>query len=403
MLAFHVDYRKSLSQQVTLYNIFSRVLRSFTKDGLATNIASFTHNLPYMHRSNRDYSEIALNPKILDKMDKTYAPLLGPEWAYLRPHVQAAFVYERNQLDAALKQNTKILALMTEDNKPDGRIVVMVLQHCILWQLGRYGEAKEAMETLTAFVNAAAPYFIPNLTAYRATRRLLDGDISAAREWLEQYYVTDIDHIEFFLSFQHFTTARAYAALGEKERALEYLLLLKDFGINLNRPLDRCEAGVILAAFYQAQNQKKEADAELTEVLEVLQPYGFIRVVADEGRVIVPVLKRIITTVAEDGYKGPLTRAYVNEVMLAAHSFGNAHGGYMAGAAKKKEKPVKLSGQQSHMLILLSKGYRQADISAETGLSIPTIKSHTSLAYKKLGVNNAMDAVLKARELGLIE
>ena len=37
-----------------------------------------------------------------------------------------------------------------------------------------------------------------------------------------------------------------------------------------------------------------------------------------------------------------------------------------------------------------------------TGLGIPTIKSHTSLAYKKLGVNSSMDAVLKAMELGLI-
>lgn len=45
----------------------------------------------------------------------------------------------------------------------------------------------------------------------------------------------------------------------------------------------------------------------------------------------------------------------------------------------------------------------EREIAEETGLSIPTIKSHTSLAYRKLGVTNAMDAVLKARELGLIE
>ncbi len=175
------------------------------------------------------------------------------------------------------------------------------------------------------------------------------------------------------------------------------------FGINLNRPLGRCEAGVILAALYQSQNQRKEAEAELTEVLEVLQPYGFVRVVADEGRAVVPILKRILTIVGEQGNKGSLTRAFVNEVMLAAHSFGGSHNGYMAGAVKKKGRSVKLSRQQTHMLALLSQGYKQAEISAKTGLSIPTIKSHTSLAYKKLNVSNAMDAVLKARELGMIE
>jgi LuxR family maltose regulon positive regulatory protein len=34
---------------------------------------------------------------------------------------------------------------------------------------------------------------------------------------------------------------------------------------------------------------------------------------------------------------------------------------------------------------------------------LTTVKTHTSLAYQKLNVNNAMDAVLKAQALGLIE
>lgn len=402
MLAFHVDYRKTLKTQVTLFHLFGGVLKSYTQTGLATNIASFTHNLPYMHRSNRDYSEIALNPKILDKIDHTYAPLLGPEWAYLRPGILASFTYERSQLEAALVQNTDVLGLIGPDNKPDGRICVMVLQHSILWQMGRFEEAGKAMDALAAFADESAQYFLPNLTAYRAKWELLDGDKSAAREWLAKYYVTDTEHIEFFRSFQHFTTARAYAALGEMESALRYLLLLREFGKNLNRPLDRCEAGAILAALYWTLNQKKEAEAELTETLEVLQPYGFVRVVVDEGEAVVPVLKRILSTVGGKEYTGPLTRAYVNEVMLAAHSFGSRHKGYLAEAGRETGRPVKLSKQQTLMLELLAQGFKNAEISEMTGLSIPTIKSHTSLAYKKLRVNSAMDAVLKAKELGLI-
>lgn len=99
---------------------------------------------------------------------------------------------------------------------------------------------------------------------------------------------------------------------------------------------------------------------------------------------------------------GPLSRSYVNEVLPAAHSFGKRHAGYLEKACSQKEKHVNLSKQQTHMLKLLSLGCRNSEISEMTELSIPTIKSHTSLAYRKLGVNNAMDAVLKARELGLI-
>ena len=77
--------------------------------------------------------------------------------------------------------------------------------------------------------------------------------------------------------------------------------------------------------------------------------------------------------------------------------------GYISQSDKKQDKPVKLSKQQTYMLELLSQGYKNAEIAEMTGLSIPTIKSHTSLAYKKLEVNNAMDAILKAKELGIIE
>jgi len=55
------------------------------------------------------------------------------------------------------------------------------------------------------------------------------------------------------------------------------------------------------------------------------------------------------------------------------------------------------------MIALLSKGYKNQEIVEITGLSIHTVKSHLAAAYAKLEVNNAMDAVLKAKELGIIK
>jgi len=39
----------------------------------------------------------------------------------------------------------------------------------------------------------------------------------------------------------------------------------------------------------------------------------------------------------------------------------------------------------------------------KTGLSLNTVKTHARLAYEKLNVSNVADAILKARELGIIE
>lgn len=87
--------------------------------------------------------------------------------------------------------------------------------------------------------------------------------------------------------------------------------------------------------------------------------------------------------------------------MLAAHETSKQHKGIACHLAASS-KPVKLSGQQKRMIELLAQGYRNSEICELTGLKLSTVKTHTAMAYKKLGVNNAMDAVLKARELRLI-
>lgn len=367
----------------------------------AKHMDAIIHNLPYMHRSNRDYSEIAIDPGILDKIDTTFAPLLGAEWSYLRPGILTCFEYERNHLDAALTQNTEVLSLLTEDSKPDGRICVMLLQHSILWQLGRMREAEEVIDKLAAFTETSAAYFQANLTAYQTKLKLLDGDAAAAREWLDRYYVNETDHIEFFRSFQNFTTARAYMVIGEIEKALRLLGLLENFGRDLNRPIDEGEALVLSAALKWAQGDKKGAVSTLESALKLLQPYGFIRVVADEGASVLPALKRLTAGVEKGGCKGPLKREYLIEVTIACHAFARGHKDVTAHLSDN-DKPVKLSKQQAMVLTMLSKGLRNAEICEQTGLSLPTIKSHTAVAYRKLHVNNAMDAILKARELGLI-
>lgn len=54
------------------------------------------------------------------------------------------------------------------------------------------------------------------------------------------------------------------------------------------------------------------------------------------------------------------------------------------------------------MLELLAQGLRAPEIAERTGLSVPTVKSHQSAAYRKLDAHTAEDAVLRARKLGLI-
>ena len=402
MLAFSVDYRTTMHKKIKQFSTFGRFVKKYTPEGLATSIASFTHNLPYMHRSNFDYSDLVLPPDVLDDIDNTFAPLLGAEWVYLKPGIRTSFLYEQNRMEEASGMLQKTLDCLRNENKIEGRICVMILNHSILWQLNRKREAEQALQVLAQLTEREAQFFLPNLKAYEAKLALLDGRAEAAREWLDNYFVTDLEHVELFRVFQHFTTARAYIALGEVHKARHYLELLKEYGKNLNRPLDEAEAGVLLSVLLWAEGKKKEAVSELLDVLQNLQPYGFVRVIADEGNAVLPVLKRAAAVAGNGDYQETLTRQYVSEVLLASHAMAKQHKGIPANF-KCGGRPIKLSRQQTKMITMLSQGYRNADIAEITGLAVPTIKTHTSIAYQKLGVNNALDAVLRARELGLID
>lgn len=130
-----------------------------------------------------------------------------------------------------------------------------------------------------------------------------------------------------------------------------------------------------------------------------MEPYRYIRVFADEGKAIMTILKRLTKKASTgDGQTGPGS-AYLRTVYLAAYEQSKRYKGMTFEAERR---PVKLSSQQKQMIALLAQGYKNAEIVLLTGLSINTVRYHTKLAYQKLDVSNAMDAVLRARELNLL-
>lgn len=407
ILAYSVDHRTPMITKIKQFNRFGKFVRTFTTGGLATNIASFSHNMPYMHRSNQDYSDLSLEQDSMQKLSKTFGQLLGKEWNYIQFGLPACYDYEQNKLETALIKNNHALECFKEDNSVEGLICMLTFQHSVLWRMHKRDDAAQTLSRLQNLVKTSAQFFIPNLSAYEARLKLWDGDKSAAHIWLDNYFVIDTDHVELFRSYQHFTTARAYLSLGDTKKALQYITLLKNFGKNLRRPLDEAEATALLAMLYWAEGKKKQAASELEAAMEILYPFRFIRVFCDEGATILPILKRVLSKVSSADYTGNLDRGYVNEALLGAHAFSKHHKGLMISTKEKQERDiiplVKLSKQQRHVLELLSRGYRNNEICQITGLKLPTVKTHTSLAYKKLGVNNSMDAVLKARDLELIK
>jgi LuxR family maltose regulon positive regulatory protein len=359
---------------------------------------SVTLNLPYLHRSCRDFSEL-VDSAAMKNMKRPIAKIVKAHSAeVVLGLTSGGLMYERNSLGEALAAILDVRQKINEKNGNEFNFCMLVQLTSIYYAMNNKTLLDEIMAETEKYAKNTHCFW-SNFLAYKTKLLLLDGDKDAASKWLLNYFVIDTHQLELYKIFQHFTTARAYMVLENMEKAIDYIQKLKKLAADFRRPLDIAEADVLQAVYEWAVGKRKEACITLEAVLINMQPLGFVRVIADEGAAVLPVLKKIITAANRDDYQGPLRRQYLNDVYLAAQ----AQSRYYSGIVQKPAaKLLKLSNQQKIIIELLAQGYKNSEIVEKTGLSINTIKTHTRLAYDKLGANNVTDAVLYAKEQGII-
>ena len=362
--------------------------------------ALVTMQMPFPHRSNRDYTEF-LDRSVMDALRDLLFHLLGDDNACFLACVSAGLLMEQNKLDEALHCALRAYQSLTEYTSGELYFGASILLAEIYGLTSAAAESRSVLERLHQWIEKnEAPYLIRNLTAYETRLSLWDRDLSAARGWLNNYYIGSNAVGEFYRIAQDYTTARAYIVLSEPEMALTILKQLAKLSDAMDRPLDKAEAEVLAAIAEWIAGQRKKARDRLSQLLAALRPYGYIRIVANEGKSILPILTGLIKEMERAADKDESLYRFAKEIYAAAseqskHHTGMTHGSRIHG--------VRLSPKQTYVLELLSKGHSQAEITRITGRSINTVREHTKAAYKKLEVNNAADAVAKAKELKLIE
>lgn len=400
MMRISLDYRVSTTRFTEIFQVFS--------NGLSHEIpqnATLTHEMPFVHRSSRDFSELA-DKSVMEQFKASFAPLLKENFGIFAAAIESGILFEKNMLKEALAAALEANSLIRENSSISGELRFCAYIHLYAVYYTMNNPARnDVMKKLEQLAEREDSREIrQNFLAYKTRLRLFDGNKYAAKEWLENYFVTDTNNdsggLEFYKIYQHFTTARAYIVLGMANEASRFISGLRRLASDFRRPLDAAEAGVLQAVLEWAVGNKAEAQNTLETVLDGLQHGGFIRVVSAEGAAVLPVLRRLDAKVRKDGYSGPLQSQYTHQVMLAAYEQSKRRRGI---AVHIKSGAAKLSKRQKLIISLLADGCKYTEITEATGLSIHTVKSHVQAAYTKLCVNNSLDAVAKARELGFID
>jgi len=362
--------------------------------------AVITAQMPMLHRSVRDFYEF-LDGKTKEAVRGVFSCILPGDSECFYMSVEAGLLLEQNRTGEALELALTAYNSMTEDTAVEVHFGICVCLAEIYSIRSETERSRNVLSRLHQWLDDNnALYLLKNLMAYEERAHLFDGDRVAAQRWLDNYFINDSAFGELYKIYQNFTTVRAFIILSEVSKAQNALAVMKELAGTLDRPLDAAEADVLIAVLEWAMGKKKASTNRLYELLLKLQPYGFVRVVANEGKAILPIVTAIVKKLDKEPDKDKVFYRFVKEIQLACHEQARRLRGITHDLTLKV---IKLSPRQTLILSLLSKGHKNAEIIEITGLTLNTIREHTRVAYGKLEVNNAMDAVIKAKHLGLLE
>ena len=385
-----LDFRMPMKQCVKQAAAMMPLTSFASRDNAQTS--TITQNLPFFHRSMRDFSEYyELKEGDLKEFRDAYGVMIGREFPIMEQALIAGIYYERGALLHAVRYAAPgYMSCDHGEMHPETIFLSGMILSATLYAMGASQEAGGIMERMEDYIERKAQFLRPNFRALQTERAIRDGNADAAKEWLA-VYASRSSRLPLYQMCRHFATLRSYMALKEYAAAVKFGARLQTLATEYKRPLDQIESGLLTALALWHNSEKNNALKQLKRALHAAMPYGFTQLFINEGEEALPLLLELKKSADKPA-------GWMRFADRLADSIYKKHDLHPAG-----ETMPRLSEQQRAMLLYLSKGMSYNEIAEAAGLGRGTVKSHVLLVYKRLGVRNAREAVVKAKMLGLLE
>jgi LuxR family transcriptional regulator, maltose regulon positive regulatory protein len=271
-----------------------------------------------------------------------------------------------------------------------------------------YPEAETALETADqlARTHAVNPDMAAAIHAWRIRLWLAQPEtgLEKAVGWMEKNAPRLEEDASLANELERLSIARILAA---QKRADEALLLLErlcqgaEAGQRAGRVL---EIRITQAALYWQQGKPAPALTALEKALALAQPEGSLRPFINEGE---PMQRLLRLGCAHFDHR-PALLAFTRQLLSA---FGDASGAESLPPSAAVNRPdagqfsgwiEPLSERELEVLRLVAEGCSNAEISTRLVIALSTTKRHLNHILGKLEASNRTQAVMKARESGLL-
>lgn len=238
-------------------------------------------------------------------------------------------------------------------------------------------------------------YSRKNLDAFNIYMNMQMGQVEPVKDWVEHRAPSEYDYFDALDRYCYQVKIYAYIMLDKMESALLILHRILEYSREYNRIYDELNMR-ILEMIIGYRHGDTAWPRKLKELLAETEGYGMVRIYADNGSLIYPILKQY-----EEMNKNrnrQVDSEYYIKILEQTKKEALLYPNFLV----QPKELEKLSEQETDVLRLLCLGMRNAEIADKLYLSENTVKYHLKKVYQKLQVSSRSEAIAKARKWELI-
>jgi LuxR family maltose regulon positive regulatory protein len=302
----------------------------------------------------------------------------------------AEVLYERNDLTAALHH----ARLGVKLGEQSGEIKVILYGCCILAQIfaarGEYEQGWQEIQKAERVATWGQVPWLSELIAANAVQlALLQRDAEGAKRALRKIGIEPDHGMDELPAIEQrserLTLARLWLAeekYREVEQLLEPLIQAAQQEKRVKTALVALALKTIALEASQDARKRQQAPLLLSEALRQGAPERYIRTFVDIGEGLARILPKVTLPGSAKGYLRQLQEAY--------------------GGKDARNRYAGLSEREYEVLQLVAQGLSNQEIAETLFVAISTVKVHVRHICQKLAVQKRIQAIAKAREVGLL-